>query len=170
MTWKLSDSVLLICLQSSRCIPDIQPHSVCLLVFTSSSFILINLFIYLFWAVLGLCCCARAFSSCGERGLLFLVVRGLLTAVVSLVAEHRLQARGLQQLWHVGSVIVARRLSSCGALALLLRSMWDLPGPGLEPVSPALAGRFLTTASPGKSLFQLYFFLLSFRHKNTYVY
>ena len=30
--------------------------------------------------------------------------------------------------------------------------MWDLPGPGLEPVSPALAGGFLTTAPPGKSL------------------
>ena len=29
--------------------------------------------------------------------------------------------------------------------------MWDLPGPGLEPVSPALAGGFLTTVSPGKS-------------------
>ena len=28
--------------------------------------------------------------------------------------------------------------------------MWDLPGPGLEPVSPALAGGFLTTARPGK--------------------
>ena len=30
--------------------------------------------------------------------------------------------------------------------------MWDLPGPGLEPVSSALAGRFLTTAPPGKPL------------------
>ena len=30
--------------------------------------------------------------------------------------------------------------------------MWDLPGPGLEPVSPALAGGFLTTAPPGKAL------------------
>ena len=29
--------------------------------------------------------------------------------------------------------------------------MWDLSGPGLEPVSPALAGGFLTTAPPGKS-------------------
>ena len=29
--------------------------------------------------------------------------------------------------------------------------MWDLPGPGLEPVSPALAGGFLTTVPPGKS-------------------
>ena len=28
--------------------------------------------------------------------------------------------------------------------------MWDFPGPGLEPVSPALAGGFLTTAPPGK--------------------
>ena len=48
------------------------------------------LFIYLFLVVLGLCCCARAFSSCGERGLLFIAVRGLLIAVASLVAEHRL--------------------------------------------------------------------------------
>ena len=29
--------------------------------------------------------------------------------------------------------------------------MWDLPGPGLEPVPPALAGGFLTTVPPGKS-------------------
>ena len=28
--------------------------------------------------------------------------------------------------------------------------MWNLPRPGLEPVSPALAGRFSTTAPPGK--------------------
>ena len=34
--------------------------------------------------------------------------------------------------------------------------MWDLPGPGIEPVSPSLASGFLTTAPPGKSLNQLY--------------
>ena len=45
---------------------------------------------YLFLAVLGLHCCVRAFSSCGERGLLFVAVRGLLMAVTSLAAEHRL--------------------------------------------------------------------------------
>ena len=45
---------------------------------------------YLFLAALGLCCCARAFSSCGEQGLLFIVVRGLLIASASLVAEHGL--------------------------------------------------------------------------------
>ena len=49
-----------------------------------------------------------------------------------------------------GSQALERRLSSCGAGAELLRGMRDLPGPGLEPVSPALAGGFLTTAPPGK--------------------
>ena len=44
--------------------------------------------IYLLLAALGLLCCAWAFSSCGERGLLFVAVRGLLIAVASLVAEH----------------------------------------------------------------------------------
>ena len=53
----------------------------------------------------------------------------------SLVAEHKLQTR---------------RLSSCGSRAQPLRGMWDLPRPGLEPVSPALAGRFSTAAPPGK--------------------
>ena len=50
----------------------------------------IYLFVYLFLAELGHRCCARAFSSCGERGLLFVAVRGLLIAVASLVAEHEL--------------------------------------------------------------------------------
>ena len=116
--------------------------------------------IFLFLAVLSLRCCMRAFFSYGERGLLFVAVRGLLIVAASLVAEHGLQARGLQQLWHAGSVIVARglsncgsqaperRLSSCSARAQLLHGMWDLPGPGIEPVSPSLAGGFLTTVPP----------------------
>ena len=41
-------------------------------------------------------------------------------------------------------------LSSCGTRAQLLHGMWDLPRPGLESMYPALAGRFLTTAPPGK--------------------
>ena len=48
------------------------------------------LFIYLFLAVLGLRCCAQAFSSCSEWGLLFVTVRGLLIVVATLVAEHGL--------------------------------------------------------------------------------
>ena len=47
-------------------------------------------FIYLLLAALGLRCCAQAFSSCGERGLLFGAVRRLLIAVASPVAEHGL--------------------------------------------------------------------------------
>ena len=45
---------------------------------------------YLFLAVLGLCCCTWAFSSCGERGLLFTAARVLLIVVASLVVEHGL--------------------------------------------------------------------------------
>ena len=86
-------------------------------------------------AVLGPRFCARAFPSCGKRGPLFIAMRGPLTIAASLVAEHRLQTC---------------RLSNCGSRAQSLRGMWDLPRPGLEPVCPALAGRFSTTAPPGK--------------------
>ena len=66
-------------------------------------FFKINKLIYLFiLAVLGLRC-MRAVSSCGEWGLLFVALRGLLIVVASLVAEHGLQARGLQLLWLSGS-------------------------------------------------------------------
>ena len=98
-------------------------------------FLIILFYLYLFLAVLGLRFCARALSSCGKRGPLFIAVRGPPTVVASLVAEHRLQTR---------------RLSSCGSRAHLLCGMWDPPRPGLEPVSPALAGRFSTAAPPGK--------------------
>ena len=86
-------------------------------------------------AVLGLRFCVRAFSSCGKRGPLFIAVRGPLIIAASLVAEHKLQTH---------------RLSSCGSGAQLLRGMWDPPRPGLEPMSPELAGRLSTTAPPGK--------------------
>ena len=45
---------------------------------------------YLFLAALGLRCCMRAFSSCDEQGLLFIVVHRLLIVVASLIAEHGL--------------------------------------------------------------------------------
>ena len=41
--------------------------------------------------------------------------------------------------------------SSCGTLLSLLHGMWDLPRPAITPMSPALAGRLLTTGPPGKS-------------------
>ena len=66
---------------------------------------------YLFLAALGLHCCTRAFSSCGEWELLFFVVHGLLVAVTSLCC-------GAWALGTQASVVVARGLSSCGSWAL----------------------------------------------------
>ena len=53
-------------------------------------------------AVLGLRFCARALSSCGKWGPLFIAVHGPLTIAASLIAEHRLQMR---------------RFSNCGSWA-----------------------------------------------------
>ena len=73
------------------------------------------------------------FSCCGARAL---------GKRASVVVARRLCSCGSQAL--------ERRLSSCGAQALLLHGVWDFPGPELKPVSPALAGGFLTTVPPGK--------------------
>ena len=105
---------------------------------------LFYLFIYLsIFGCAGSSVRARALSSCGKwgplfiavRGPLFIAVRGPFTIAAPPVAGHRLQTR---------------RLSSRGSRAQPLRGMRDPPRPGLEPVSPALAGRLPTTAPPGK--------------------
>ena len=101
-------------------------------------------------AVLGLHCCAQVFSSCSERGLLFIDMQGLLITVASLAAEHRLYARRLQMLQHTD-------FRSCGIQAELLRGIWDLPGSGIEPVPPTLAGGFLSIVSTGNFSFFLSF-------------
>ena len=77
--------------------------------------------------------CAGSFSSCREQGLFFAELPGLLIGV----APHcREEAPG-------------HGISSCGARAQLLCGMWDFSSPGIKLVSPALAGEFLTTGSPG---------------------
>ena len=63
-------------------------------------------------------------------GWLFVAMRGLLTVVASLVAEHRLSSPDLP--------------------VYLLQGMWDLPGPGIKPVSLALQGGFSTIVPPRK--------------------
>ena len=78
-----------------------------------------------------LCCGAQASHCCGS----------------SLLQSRGSRCTGFSS---CGSQALEHRLSSCGARAHLLRGMWDLPGPGLEPLSPALAGRFLNTLPPGK--------------------
>ena len=112
-------------------------------------------FIYLL-AVLGLCCCA-SFSLVVAFGSCFLVaVDRLLTAVACLAADHGHQGAwalvvGMwaQQLWLPG---LEHRFNSCGTQAQLLFGMWNLPGPGTERMTPALAGRFFITEPPGKPL------------------
>ena len=79
-------------------------------------------------AVLGLHFCARAFSSCGKRGPLFIAVLGPLTIAASFVVEHRLQTH---------------RLSNCGSRAQLLHGMWDLPRPGLRTRVPCISRQTL---------------------------
>ena len=62
----------------------------------------------------------------------------------------------VQALWPLGFSIwgcVALEcvaISSSGAWDLLPHGMWNLPRPGIEPVFPALASRFLTFVPPGK--------------------
>ena len=80
--------------------------------------------------MVGFCCCVQAFSSCGEWGLL---LRGIGFSLQRLLLLQTMGSR-------------VQGLSSCSAQAYLLRGMWDLPAPGIEPMSLALPGRFLTTA------------------------
>ena len=78
-----------------------------------------------------------------------------LVVVASLFAEH-----GMEGMWasaavahgfnSCGSWALEHRLNSCSMRALLLPSMWGLPGPGIKPTSLVLAGGFFATESLGK--------------------
>ena len=57
---------------------------------------------------------------------------------------------------HSGFRSFSSQAHDCGAQAKLLRDMWLLPGTGIEPVFPALAGRLLTTRPPGKSSYSIF--------------
>ena len=86
-------------------------------------------------AALGLHCCTWTFSCCDEPGApLHSGARASHCSGFSCC-----RARALES-----------GLSSDGTRASLLHSMWALPGPGIKPVSPALAWGFLTTRLPGK--------------------
>lgn len=72
----------------------------------------------------------------------------------------RLQRPG--SLWSWGSRNTASEVGACGAQAEFLCTMWDLSRPGVEPVSPASAGTYLTTGPPRKPLFLSFFFYFFF--------
>ena len=55
-------------------------------------------------------------------------------------------------LWSMGSrrsAVSVHGLSSGGSRVELPHGMWNPPGPGIKPVSPALVGRFLTVGHLG---------------------
>ena len=112
----------------------LQIHMLFLYVFIFSVFYTFTVHLSLFFG-----CAVSLLQHAG-----FLVVaRGLLIVVASPAA----QALGVR-----ASVVVAQGLSSCGAWAWLPCGMWNLPGPEIKPVFSALAGGFLTTGPPGKSI------------------
>ena len=90
--------------------------------------------------VLGLHC-GRLCSSYREWGCSLVAALRLLVEVAALVE------RGLQHSQLLGA---RAQVSSCGAWAQPLCGLWDPPGPGIEPMSPALAGGFFATEPPGK--------------------
>ena len=104
--------------------------------------------------MLGFHCCAGLSLVVLREGCSLVVVRGLLVVVASLVEDgpygtqasvvtvHGLRSCGSQTLEH--------RLSSCGAWAWLLLSVWDPPRSGTELMSLALASRHFTTEPLGK--------------------
>ena len=103
-----------------------------------SFFFFFLIYLFYFWLdwvfITGLCLVveSRAYS--------LVEVHGLLIVVTSFVAEHRLLGAGV-------SVLVAPGLQSTGPVAVA--HVWDLPNPGIEPVSPALAGSFLSIVPLG---------------------
>ena len=61
--------------------------------FLTFNFFKIFIYFWLRWVFIAAC---GLFSSCGERGLLFVALRRLLIVVASLAVEHRIQACRLQ--------------------------------------------------------------------------
>ena len=84
------------------------------------------------WVFVGAC---GLFSSCGAW------------APLSSFYERVSHRRGFS--CHGAPALGRGGFSSWGARAYLLQSLWDLPGPGVRPGSPALAGGFLTPGPPG---------------------
>ena len=105
-------------------------------------FFLICVYVYLTLAALGLHWCGRVFSAM-SRAFFLLQARASHCCGLSCCRAQALE------LWP----------SSCGPQAQLSQGMWDLPGPGIEPVSPALAGRLPTTEPTGSPWWILFWYL-----------
>ena len=115
-----------------------------------------KLFIYLL-AALSLHCCKWAFSCCSKcRGGRTLYLQGMGFSLWRILLLWSMSS------WHVG-------FSSCGTRAALPCGMWKFPWPGTEPISPALAGRLLTTGPPRKSNISPFFFFFFFLQSSVFL-
>ena len=107
-----------------------------------------NNFIYLFWALLGLHCCV-GFSLVVASGGYLCSSRASHCSVFCCWGTWApgAGASGVvsQELCSCSPHALENRLKSCGPWARWLLGLWALPGSEIEPVSPALAGKFLTT-------------------------
>ena len=108
----------------------------------------------LFLAVLGLPCCQGLSLVAANRGYSLAVVHGLLS--LWRLLSWQSQALGGRSSSGRGSQTLKHSLHSCGNVAFLLCATWDVPGPVIKPVSPALADGFFTTEPPGKSVSRFY--------------
>ena len=106
----------------------------CLLAYLYLAMEFIILYFSLFWV--SIAACGPSLDAVSE-GLSLVVAYRLLIAMASLCCR---------------SQVLEHHLSNCSTWALLLRGMWNLPRPSIKPVSPALAGGFLATGPPRKSL------------------
>ena len=135
-----------------------QHHSnLCLCPYMASScvslcpdFPLFKIFIYLFLVVLDLHCCGKAFSSGSEWGLVSSCgVR--VSHCYGFSCCGRSTGSRCSGFSSCSSVALEQGLCSYGVWAQVLCSMWHLPRPGIEPMSPALAGGFLAPVPLRKS-------------------
>ena len=107
-------------------------------------------FIYLFLAVLSLCCCMGFLQLQRAGAGLRLWYADFSLQRLLLLWSTGSRAYGLNSF---GSWALEHRLYSCDARAQLLHNMWDFPGSEIEPMSSVLAGGFFTTEPSGKPPF-----------------
>ena len=96
-------------------------------------FLIRFIYLWLFWAIVTACGLSPSAST------------GATLAAIAVQASH---GSGFSC---YPAPSIEHRLRSRGARVRVLRGMWDLPGPGIEPLCPELAVGFLTTRPAEKS-------------------
>ena len=122
--------------------------------YLTAGFGVVGFWFFFFLAELDLLCCTWAFSSCGEWGLLFVAVCGLLIVVASLDAR----------VWALG-----HKLNSCGARSQLLCGMWNLNSPTRDQTRIPCIGRCILNHWTSREFPALALFLSTMAFLQIYV-